>query len=398
MNILTGFISLLVIVGLAWLLSSNRRMIKWHTVIVGLLVEGAFVFTMLNVPAGQFILENVSLFIQNVIDYSTEGINFVFGNLYSKTDINFLFALNVLGALIFISALISALYYLRVLPFIVKILGTVVGKLLKTSKVESFSAVGNTFLGVAEAPLLVKPYLARMTRSETFAIMVGGTASASGAILVGYVQMGIDLNYLLISIFSVPFVSLVVAKLLEPETEASELDVNEEVTMARSQEANVFEAISNGAVNGVKLALNIGGLLIAFISMIALVNGMLGWINTDLATIFGFLFYPFAVLIGIPVNDAFQAASIIGTKLAANEFLAYKSLSDMMQSLSPKTVAIMSVALCNFANLSSIGQLIVGLGSLAPNKQSQVAKLGLKAIVGGTLASFITAIFVSMFI
>ncbi|WP_079479142.1 NupC/NupG family nucleoside CNT transporter [Halobacillus salinus] len=398
MNVLTGIISLLVIVGLAWLLSSNRKMIKWHTVLVGLLLEGVFVFTMLNVPAGQFVLEKISLFIQGVIDYSTEGINFVFGNLYSQTDINFLFALNVLGALIFISALISALYYLRILPFIVKILGTVVGKLLKTSKVESFSAVGNTFLGVAEAPLLVKPYLARMTRSETFAIMVGGTASASGAILVGYVQMGIDLNYLLISIFSVPFVSLVISKLLEPETEESELEVNEEVTMAKSEEANVFEAISNGAVNGVKLALNIGGLLIAFISMIALVNGMLGWINADLSTIFGFLFYPFAVLIGIPVADAFQAASIIGTKLAANEFIAYMNLTDIMQDLSPKTVAILSVALCNFANLSSIGQLIVGLGSLAPSKQSQVAKLGLKAIVGGTLASFITAIFVSMFI
>ncbi|MCA0972085.1 NupC/NupG family nucleoside CNT transporter [Halobacillus litoralis] len=398
MDLLTGLLSLLFIIGLAWLLSSNRKMIKWHTIIVGLLLEGIFVFTMLNVPAGQFVLEKASFFIQGVIDYSSEGINFVFGALFSETDINFLFAINVLGALIFISALISALYYIRLLPLIVQFLGTIVGRLLKTSKVESFSAVGNTFLGVAEAPLLVKPYLARMTRSETFAIMVGGTASASGAILVGYVQMGIDLNYLLISIFSVPFVSLVIAKVLEPEAETSVLNDNEEVTMSRSEHANVFEAISDGAVNGVKLALNIGGLLIAFISMVALVNGMLGWVNTDLSTIFGYLFYPFAVVIGVPVADAFQAASLIGTKLAANEFLAYASLTDMMDSLSPKTIAIMSVALCNFANLSSIGQLIVGLGSLAPNKQSQVAKLGLKAIIGGTLASFITAIFVSMFI
>ncbi len=208
--------------------------------------------------------------------------------------------------------------------------------------------------------------------------------------------MGIDLKYLLISIFSVPFVSLVVAKLLEPEVEESQL--NEDVKMADSGHVNVFEAISDGAVNGVKLALNIGGLLIAFISMIALVNGLLGVMNTDLSTIFGYLFYPFALLIGIPFEDAFQAASLIGTKLASNEFLAYANLKEMIDQLSPKTVAIMSVALCNFANLSSIGQLIVGLGSLAPNKQSQVAKLGLKAIIGGTLASFITAIFVSMFI
>ncbi|MYL71421.1 NupC/NupG family nucleoside CNT transporter [Halobacillus litoralis] len=396
MNILTGLLSLLVIVALAWLLSSNRKMVKWHTILVGLALEGIFVYTMLNVSIGQKLLKQAALFIQSVIDYSTAGIEFVFGPLFTQTDINFLFAINVLGALIFISALISALYHIRLLPLIVKFLGTVIGKLLKTSKVESFSAVGNTFLGVAEAPLLVKPYLARMTRSETFAIMVGGTASASGAILVGYVGMGIDLKYLLISIFSVPFVSLVIAKLLEPEVEESEL--NEEIQMSESGHANVFEAISDGAVSGVKLALNIGGLLIAFISMIALVNGLLGFINTDLSTIFGFLFYPFAILIGIPITDAFQAASIIGTKLAANEFIAYGNLTEMVDQLSPKTVAIMSVALCNFANLSSIGQLIVGLGSLAPNKQSQVAKLGLKAIIGGTLASFITAIFVSMFI
>lgn len=314
----------------------------------------------------------------------------------AETGVNFVFAIHVLGALIFISALISGLYYLRILPVIVKFLGTIVGKLLKTSKVESFSAVGNTFLGVAEAPLLVKPYLSRMTKSETFAIMVGGTASASGAILVGYVEMGIDLTYLLIAIFSVPFVSLVMAKLLEPETEISEL--NETVSLEKSGQANVFEAISDGAVNGVKLAASIGGLMIAFISVIALVNGGLGLIGTDLSTIFGYLFYPFAVIIGIPFSDAFQAASLIGTKLAANEFLAYSNLKQMAGDLSPMTMAVMSVALCNFANLSSIGQLIVGLGSLAPEKQSQVARLGLKAIIGGTLASFITAVFVSMFL
>ncbi|CDQ20561.1 NupC/NupG family nucleoside CNT transporter [Halobacillus karajensis] len=396
MSFLTGLISLLMIIALAWLLSSNRKMVKWHTIIIGLVLEGVFVYTMLNVSLGQIILKKAALFIQSIIDYSSAGIEFVFGPLFAETEIDFLFAINVLGALIFISSLISALYYLRVLPFIVKFLGTIVGKLLKTSKVESFSAVGNTFLGVAEAPLLVKPYLAKMTRSETFAIMVGGTASASGAILVGYVEMGIDLNYLLISIFSVPLVSLVIAKLLEPEAEESELDGN--VQMASSEQTNVFEAISDGAVNGVKLAMNIGGLLIAFMSMIALVNGLLGIVHTDLSTVFGYLFYPFAILIGIPLSDAFQAASLIGTKLASNEFLAYGNMQEMMDQFSPKTIAVMSVALCNFANLSSIGQLIVGLGSLAPNKQSQVAKLGLKAIIGGTLASFITAIFVSMFI
>ncbi|MCA1023836.1 NupC/NupG family nucleoside CNT transporter [Halobacillus litoralis] len=396
MQIITGLLSLAALIGLGWLLSSSRKNIKWRTILTGLLIEGLFVYTMLNISIGQAALKKAALFIQHIIDYSSAGIDFVFGPLLAETGVNFVFAIHVLGALIFISALISGLYYLRILPVIVKFLGTIVGKLLKTSKVESFSAVGNTFLGVAEAPLLVKPYLSRMTKSETFAIMVGGTASASGAILVGYVEMGIDLTYLLIAIFSVPFVSLVMAKLLEPETEISEL--NETVSLEKSGQANVFEAISDGAVNGVKLAASIGGLMIAFISVIALVNGGLGLIGTDLSTIFGYLFYPFAVIIGIPFSDAFQAASLIGTKLAANEFLAYSNLKQMAGDLSPMTMAVMSVALCNFANLSSIGQLIVGLGSLAPEKQSQVARLGLKAIIGGTLASFITAVFVSMFL
>ncbi|WP_281657702.1 nucleoside transporter C-terminal domain-containing protein [Halobacillus sp. Cin3] len=396
MQIITGLLSLAALIGLGWLLSSSRKNIKWRTILTGLLIEGLFVYTMLNISIGQAALKKAALFIQHIIDYSSAGIDFVFGPLLAETGVTFVFAIHVLGALIFISALISGLYYLRILPVIVKFLGTIVGKLLKTSKVESFSAVGNTFLGVAEAPLLVKPYLSRMTKSETFAIMVGGTASASGAILVGYVEMGIDLTYLLIAIFSVPFVSLVMAKLLEPETETSEL--NETVSLEKSGQANVFEAISDGAVNGVKLAASIGGLMIAFISVIALVNGGLGLIGTDLSTIFGYLFYPFAVVIGIPLSDAFQAASLIGTKLAANEFLAYSNLKQMSGDLSPMTMAVMSVALCNFANLSSIGQLIVGLGSLAPEKQSQVARLGLKAIIGGTLASFITAVFVSMFL
>jgi CNT family concentrative nucleoside transporter len=207
--------------------------------------------------------------------------------------------------------------------------------------------------------------------------------------------MGIDMKYLLISVFSVPFVSLIIAKLLEPETEVSK--TNDHVAMEKTKHANVFEAIAEGAVSGVTLALNIGGLLIAFISILALVNGGLGLIGTDLSTIFGYVFYPFAIMIGIPFEDAFRAASIIGTKLSVNEFVAYLDLSKMIDELDPKTVAILSIALCNFANLSSIGQLIVGLGSLEPTKRPLVSKLGFKAIVGGTLASFITAVLVGMF-
>ncbi|WP_345244449.1 NupC/NupG family nucleoside CNT transporter [Pontibacillus salipaludis] len=397
MDILFGLGSLAGIIFLSWLLSSHKTLVKWRTVAVGLVLEGLFVYFMLKVPFGQKMLDVAAKGVQHVIDFSSEGINFVFGGLFGEgTNIQFVFAINVLAVIIFISSLIAALYYLRIIPFIVRGVGFIVGKILGTSKVESFSAVGNTMLGVVEAPLLVKPYLSKMTRSETFAIMVGGTASASGAIFVAYAGMGIDVKYLLISIFSVPFVSLTIAKILEPESESSQL--NEEIIMEKPEQVNVLEAISDGAVSGVKLALNIGGLLIAFISLLALVNGILGIVELDLATIFGYALYPFALLIGIPVSDAFQAASIIGTKIAANELIAFNMMLGGQENLKPETMAILTVALCNFANLSSIGQLIVGLGSIAPSKKSQVAQLGVKAIIGGTLASFITAVFVGMFI
>ncbi|MFY0759402.1 nucleoside transporter C-terminal domain-containing protein [Metabacillus dongyingensis] len=396
MSILYGILSLAGILFLGWLLSSSRKSIPWKTIGIGLLLQAALILFVMKVKAGEMILEKAAFAVQKIIDFSSEGIEFVFGGFYGEgTNITFVFAINVLAVIIFISALISALYYLRIIPFVVRIIGLSIGKLLGTTKVETFSAVGNSFLGLVETPLLVRPYLKDLTRSELFAVMVGGTASASGAILVGYSLMGIDMKYLLISVFSVPFVSLITAKLLEPETEISK--TNDNVAMEKTKHANVFEAIAEGAVSGVSLALNIGGLLIAFISILALINGGLGLIGTDLSTIFGYVFYPFAIMIGIPFEDAFRAASIIGTKLSVNEFVAYLDLSKMIDELDPKTVAILSIALCNFANLSSIGQLIVGLGSLEPTKRSLVSKLGLKAIVGGTLASFITAVLVGMF-
>lgn len=395
MSIILGLLSIAGVLGIAWLLSNKKKSVNWRTIGVGLTIEGVFVLFVLKVEAGKVFLQKASAAVQNVINYSNEGIQFVFGGFYEQTDLTFVFAINVLSVIIFISALVSALYYLRIIPFIVQLVGVTVGKLMGTTKVESFNAVGNSFLGLAEAPLLVKPYLKILTRSEIFAVMVGGTASASGAILVGYSLMGVDIKYLLISVFSVPFVSLVIAKIMEPETEVSQ--TNDNVKMKRSEHANVFESIAEGTVSGVMLALNIGGLLIAFISILALLNGMLGFVGTDLSTILGFIFYPFAILVGIPLDEAFRAASIIGTKVSINEFVAFQDLTSQEGQLSEKTVAMLSVALCNFANLSSIGQLIIGLGSLEPTKRSQVSKLGLKAIIGGSLASFITAIFVGMF-
>ncbi|MBP2078057.1 NupC/NupG family nucleoside CNT transporter [Oceanobacillus polygoni] len=397
MDFLFGLFSLVGLLFIAWLLSKNKKAIKWRTILVGVVLEGIFVYFMLNVPLGRFLLTSAAGGVQHVLNYSQEGIEFLFGGFFAEgTNVGFVFAIQVLSVIIFISALVSALYYLRIIPFVVRILGWVVGKIFGTTRVESFNTVANTMLGVVESPLLIKPYLAKLTRSELFTVMVGGTASASGAILLSYAQMGIDIKYLLISVFSVPFVAIVMSKIMEPETEESV--TNEHIEMEETGHTNIFEAISEGAVGGVKLAANIGGLLIAFISLLALVNGMLGIIGMDLATIFGYAFFPFALLVGIPMEDAFRAASIIGTKLAANELIAFQEVLRLQEILKPETVAILTVALCNFANLSSIGQLIVGLGSLAPSKKKQIASMSFKAIIAGTMASFITAIFVSMFV
>ena len=397
MNILYGLLSLVGLLFLAWLLGKHKKAIKWRTILVAVVLEGIFVYFMLNVPLGQWLLTNAAQGVQHVLDYSQAGIDFLFGGFFTEgTNIGFVFAIQVLSVIIFISALVSVLYYLRIIPIVVRGLGWVVGKIFGTTRVESFNTVANTMLGVVEAPLLIKPYLAKLTRSELFTVMVGGTASASGAILLSYAQMGIDIRYLLISIFSVPFVAIVMSKIMEPETEQSE--TSEDVKMEQAGHTNIFEAMSEGAVSGVKLAANIGGLLIAFISILALADGILGIVGTDIATIFGYVFFPFALLVGVPFEDAFRAASIIGTKLAANELIAYQEVLKLQDELKPQTVAILSVALCNFANLSSIGQLIVGLGSLAPTKKKLIASLSFKAIIAGTMASFITAIFVNMFI
>ncbi|MGD6875173.1 NupC/NupG family nucleoside CNT transporter [Bacillus infantis] len=397
MNIIYGLLSLVGLLFLAWLLSKNKQSIKWRTIIMGIALEGIFVYFMLNVSLGRWILEKIAQGVQNVMNYSQAGIEFLFGGFFTEgTNVGFVFAIQVLSVIIFISALVSVLYYLRIIPIVIRGLGWVVGKVFGTTRVESFNTVANTMLGVAESPLLIKPYLAKLTRSELFTVMVGGTASASGAILLSYAQMGIDIKYLLISVFSVPFVSIVMSKIMEPETEQSE--TAEAVKIEQAEHSNVFEALSEGAISGVKLAANIGGLLIAFISILALADGILGIIGTDLATIFGYVFYPFALLVGIPIEDAFRAASIIGTKLSANELIAFQDLLKIQEQLNPQTVAILSVALCNFANLSTIGQLIVGLGSLAPSKKKLIASLSFKAIIAGTMASFITAIFVNMFI
>ena len=320
-----------------------------------------------------------------------EGVNFVFGGISDS----YVFAINVLSLIVFTSALISVLYFLKVIPFLVKYVGKSVAKLMGTTDVETFAAVGNCFLSGTESPLLIKPYLPKLTKSELFAVMVGGFGSASASILAGYALMGIDMRYLLIAVFTVPFSTLMVSKIMVPETEQS---LTENAEVSGSESDSLFEAISEGTGNGLGLALNVGASLIAFVGLIAVINAFLGLFDTNLSQLFGYVFLPFAYLFHVPSNEAFTFATLVGTKFGINEFVAYGDMVNVMGALSPRTNAILAVVLCNFANISSIGIQVGGFNSFAPTRKKEVAKLGFKALICGTIATLTTGAILGMFI
>ncbi|MGG7163433.1 NupC/NupG family nucleoside CNT transporter [Clostridium ihumii] len=391
MNILLGIICIILLIGIAVLFSNNKKAIKYKIIIPGILVQLALIVFVLKVPVGQKILLAIANGLNSVINTGVEGIKFVFGDL----SLGFVFAINVLGLIVFTSALVALLYYLRILPIVVNVIGKMVSKIMGTTLAESFNAVGNIFLGSTEAPILIKPYLKSLTKSELFAVMSAGFGSASAAILGGYSMMGIDSRYLLIAIFTVPFSSLMISKILFPEDSEGEF---EEVRIENSTAKNVFDAIGEGTSQGLNLALNVGASLISFIGLMALVNVILGVFGLSITSILGFLLRPLSLLFHIPGSEAATFASLIGTKMSVNEFVAFSDMATVMKSLSPRTIAILSVALCNFANLSSIGIQIGGFAILAPERREEVTKNGLKALLAGTLSTLITAAIVGMIV
>jgi concentrative nucleoside transporter, CNT family len=405
MQYLWGIVGILVVLGIAFLFSSNKKKVNFRTIFGGLAIQLLFAFLVLKTPWGQNGLEALTMGVNQIINYSNEGIEFLFGGLYSeKSNIAFVFAFNVLPVVIFFSALISVLYYLKVMQFFIKILGGGLSKLLGTRKAESMSAAANIFVGQTEAPLVVRPYLSRMTESELFAVMTGGLASVAGSVLIGYSLLGVPLEFLLAASFMAAPAGLVMAKLFVPETddtpEPAEFDMD-----ADSESTNVIDAAANGASVGLTLALNIGAMLLAFIALVALINGILGGIgglfgaeNLSLELILGYLFAPLAFAIGVPWSEAVTAGNFIGQKLVINEFVAYSAFAPEIGNLSDKTVAIISFALCGFANISSLGILLGGLGKLAPNRRGDIARLGLKAVIAGALASLLSAAIAGMFI
>ena len=405
MKYLWGFLGILVILLLAFLLSNNKKKINYRTVLVALAIQLIFAFIVLKWSFGRMVLQKLTDVVNAIIVYANEGINFLFGGIYTpQSGITHVFAINVLLIVIFFSALISVLYYLKIMQVIIKFIGGGLSKLLGTRKAETFSAAANIFVGQTEAPLVIRPYLPKMTQSELFAVMTCGLASVSGSVLIGYSLLGVPLEYLLAASFMAAPAGLLLSKVIFPETEQSE----EEIEFAiedDSESVNVIDAAAAGASIGLQLALNIGAMLLAFIALVALLNGILGLIgglfgygDLTLQVILGYVFSPLAFVIGVPWNEAIIAGNFIGQKLILNEFVAYSSFAPEIPNLSEKTVAIISFALCGFANVSSLGILLGGLGKMAPNRRPDIAKMGIRAIIAGALASCLSAAFAGMLI
>ncbi|MDH5433689.1 MAG: NupC/NupG family nucleoside CNT transporter [Gammaproteobacteria bacterium] len=385
------------LLGTAFLLSSNRKMINLRTVsgAFGLqLLIGALV---LYIPAGKDILVSVSNAVSNVITYGQAGISFLFGKLSTSDEIGFVFALNVLPIIVFFSSLVAVLYYLGIMGWIIRILGGGLQKLLGTSRPESLSAAANVFVGQTEAPLVVRPFIPQMTQSELFAVMVGGLSTVAGSILLGYASLGVEMKYLIAASFMAAPGGFLMAKMIVPETQKPN-NLLEEIKEEEDKPVNVIDAAAMGASNGLKLALNVGAMLLAFIALIALLNGILGWFggyidqpDLSIQQILGYLFAPVAWLLGIPWSEAVTSGSFIGQKLVVNEFVAYIDFVNHKQHLSEYSQVVITFALCGFANLSSIAILLGGLGVMAPNRRKDIARLGLKAVMAGSMANLMSA-------
>lgn len=403
MNLLWGIFGVFVVLGIAFLLSSGKKSIKPRTILGGLAIQITFAFMVLEWEFGRSLLLGLSNLVQNVINYAGEGIAFVFGPAADTQGFGFVFAFQVLTIIIFFSSLISVLYYLGVMQIIIKLLGGALSKLLGTSKAESISAAANIFVGQTEAPLVVRPFIAGMTKSELFAVMTGGLASVAGSTLAGYALLGVPLEYLLAASFMAAPAGLIMAKMMMPETEEVE---EKDFVMEKDQTSvNVVDAAARGASDGLQLALNVGAMLLAFIALIALLNGMLGGISgwfgfegLTIQAILGVIFAPLAWAIGVPWAEAVQAGSFIGQKLVLNEFVAYTAFAPEIADLSPKTVIVVSFALCGFANLSSLAILLGGLGAMAPSRRPDIARLGIRAVAAGMLASLLSAAIAGMFV
>lgn len=400
MAILFGIIGVSVLILCAYLLSESRSAINWKTVSRALLLQIGFAALVLYFPWGQAALSSLSNGVSGLLSFADIGIRFLFGDL---ADTGFIFAIRVLPIIIFFSALISALYYLGVMQKVIALIGGGIQRFLGTSKAESLVATGNIFLSQGESPLLVRPFLANMTRSELFAVMAGGMASVAGSVLGGYAGLGVELKYLIAASFMAAPGSLMMAKIIVPER-GTPIDQSQ-VALDKAQESNLIDALASGAMNGMKVAVAVGTMLIAFVSVIAMVNtglenlgDLIGFSGITLQALFGYLFAPLAWVIGIPSHEVLAAGSYIGQKVVMNEFVAFIDFVEHKALLSEHSQVIITFALCGFANIGSIAIQLGSIGVIAPERRSEVANLGIKAVIAGTLANLMSACLAGLFI
>jgi len=394
-----GLIGVFLILLMAWLFSENKKAISPRTVIVCFALQVFIAVLVLYVPFGQNLLTGMSDLVITLLSYADVGIDFVFGGLASE-NIGFSFLIRVLPVVIFFAALMEVMYHLKVMQFVVRHAGRAICRLTNSRPVESLNVVANIFVGQTEAPLSLKPYLPSISRAELFTIMVSGMASIAGTVLAGYIQLGIKPEYLIAACFMSAPAGLLMAKIIMPSNiEDFNKPVDEVFDLADDREhANVILAAAVGAQNGMKLAVNIGAMLLAFVSLIALFNGLLGWAggffganSLSMQTILGFIFAPVMLVLNVPWSEAQQAGAIFGEKIVLNEFIAYISLVDVQEQLSERTVVVLTFALCGFANFSSIAILLGGLGALIPDRMSEMAKMGIKAVFAASLANLMNA-------
>ncbi|GGI72914.1 NupC/NupG family nucleoside CNT transporter [Shewanella gelidii] len=422
MDIIMSLVGVVVLLGIGFLLSNNKKAISVRAVGGALAIQAFFACFVLYVPVGQQVLGGVSQGVADVIGYSKAGIDFLFGGLGTDAmfanGVGFVFAIRVLPVIIFFSSLIAVLYYLGIMQVVIRFIGGGLQKALGTSRTESMSATANIFVGQTEAPLVVRPFIPTMTNSELFAIMVGGLASIAGAVLAGYAGMGVKIEYLVAASFMAAPGGLLMAKLFHPESEETKNDMDD-LPEDTDKPANVIDAAAAGASSGMHLALNVGAMLLAFVGLIAMINGILGGIGgwfgyeaLSLELILGYIFMPLAFLIGVPWNEAMVAGSFIGQKIVVNEFVAYLNFAPYLkdvadggmlveatgQAMTDRTKAIISFALCGFANLSSIAILLGGLGAMAPNRRHDLAKLGVRAVIAASLANLMSATLAGLFL
>jgi CNT family concentrative nucleoside transporter len=395
---LTGIFGIVVILAIAIALSHNRKQIRWRVVAWGLGLQLLFAIFVLRIPIGQQLFRALGSFVTSILNFSYVGSQFVFGELGKpNSSLGVIFAFQILPAIIFVSALFAIMYYLGIMQVVVRAFAVLMSRVMGASGAESLNVAASIFMGQTEAPLTIRPFLPRMTRSELMTVMTAGMAHISGSIMVAYIAFGIEARHLLTAVIMTAPGTIMMAKLFEPETEVPETYGKVKLDMPK-QDVNVLDAAARGTSEGLNLMLNVIAMLVSFVALVALINGgfaaihgYVGWFPPNLQTVFGWVFRPIAWVMGVPWRDSGTIGSLLGTRMVLNEFIAYAQLGPLKAQLDPRSFIIASFALAGFANFSSVGIQLGGIGALVPERKRDLARLGFRAMLAGTLANFLSA-------